>query len=120
LGTTLSDVLVDYALPFALCIAQGAVATLVWRDRVGFPLHFSSRVFHRNGQAAGAHGGQINYIVADERGFFRFEPFPAQNFLQAGAFILNDLMNVFQLQVAGTQGHGFGDALGDQAGFDAS
>ena len=91
----------------------------MWRDVVGFLLHFSSRVFHRNGQAAGAHGGQIDYIVADERGFFRFETFPAQNVLQAGAFVLNALMNVFQLQVAGTQGHGFGDALGDQAGFDA-
>jgi hypothetical protein len=74
------------------------------RDVVGFPLHFSSRVFHRNGQAAGAHGGQIDYIVADERGFFRFETFPAQNFLQTGAFVLNALMNVFQLQVAGTPG----------------
>jgi hypothetical protein len=86
---------------------------------VAFPLHFSSRVFHRDGQAAGAQGGQINYIVTDERGFFRFETFPAQTFLQAGAFVLNALMNVFQFQVAGTQGHGFGDALGDQAGFDA-
>ena len=109
----------------------------MWRDIVGFPLYFSSRVVHRNGQAAGAHGGQINYIIADTghadstgrsaetknqglRGFFRFETFPAQNFLQAGAFVLNALMNMFQLQVAGTQGHGFGDALGDQAGFDAS
>ena len=90
--TTLSDVLLEYALPFALClydvlygIAQGAGATFVWRDIVGFPLHFSSRVFHGNGKAAGAHGGQINYIVTDERGFFRFEIFPGQNFLQAGA-----------------------------------
>ena len=41
------------------------------------------------------------------------------DFLEAGALVVDALADVFEFQVAGAEGDGFGDALGDESGLDA-
>ena len=87
---------------------------------VGFPFHFGAGVFDGDGEASGAHGGEVNDVVADEGGLIEFQSRILHDFLEGGALVLNSLANVFEFQVACAQGNGFGDALGDEAGPDAS
>ena len=100
-------------------VAEGAVAAGVGSDVVGFLLHFGAGVFHGDGQACGAHGGEVDYVVADEGGFFRLETFLPHDFFEASTLVLDALMNVLEFQVAGAERDGFGDALGDESGLDA-
>src|SRR5579883_3261328 len=51
---------------------------------------------------------------SDEGGLRRLKVRRFQNAFEAGQLVLNALVNVFEFQVAGTQGHRLGDALGDQ------
>ena len=101
-------------------IAEGAVASGVGRGVVRFPLYFGASVFYGDGQPGGAHGGEIDNIIADEGGFFRLETGLFHYLFKASAFVVDALADVFEFQVAGAEGDGFGDALGDESGPDAS
>jgi len=100
-------------------VAEGAVASGVGRGVVGFPLHFGAGVFYGDGQPGGAHGGEIDNVVADEGGFFRLDSCVFNHLFKACAFVVDALADVFEFQVAGAEGDGFGDALGDESGPDA-
>ena len=41
------------------------------------------------------------------------------NFFKRSALVVDTLADVFEFQVAGAQGDGFGDALGDESSLDA-
>lgn len=122
----LADVLLHDFLPPSLgfqdeldCVAQGAFAAGVRRDVVGFFFHFGAGVFDSDGQASGAHGGEIDDVVADERGFFQLETFLFDYLFQTCALVLNALMDVLNLQVAGPESNRFGGAPGDESGLEA-
>ena len=100
-------------------VAEGAVASGVRRDVVGLLLYFGAGVFDGDGQSRGAHGGQVDHVVADEGGFFRCDSCFFHDFLKACALVVDALANVFEFQVAGAEGDGFGDAFGDESGLDA-
>ncbi len=84
-----------------------------------FLFHFGTGIFHGDGEAAGSHGGQVDDVVAYERGFFGFEALLLHDFFEAGALVSNALTNVFEFQVAGAEHDSFRDARGDQPGLDA-
>ena len=52
------------------------------RDVVRFPLHLGAGILHGDGQTAGAHGWQIDDVVADEGGFFQFDSFLFDDLLE--------------------------------------
>ncbi len=64
--------------------------------------------------------GQVDDVIADEGGFFRLEIFFLQNFAEGAEFIGDSLVDVLDLEVAGTQADGVRDALGDDSGLEAS
>src|ERR1700730_15368433 len=108
--TALANVFVQHALPLALSfqdelygISQGTFATAVGRDVVGFRFHFGTGIFHGDGQASDAHGGQIDHVVADEGCFLGLEAFLLEDILEARLLVLNALMYVLQLQFASAQ-----------------
>ena len=76
-------------------------------------------MLYRDGQAGGAHGGKGHPAVADEGGFLRLDSWFFHNFFERGALVVDALADVFELEVAGAEGDGFGDALGNESGLDA-
>ena len=100
-------------------VAEGAIASRVGSNVVRFFLHFGTGILHRDGESCHAHGREVDDIVSDESGFFRFESCLVQNFFERGAFVVDALADVFELEVASAQGDGLGDALGDETGPDA-
>jgi len=125
-GAALADVSLHYLFPLPLRfenelhrVAEGAVAAGVGRDVVSFLFYLGAGVFHGDGQASGAHGGEIDDVVADEGRFFQFDSRLLDDFLESGLLVLNSLAEVFTLQVSGAEGNCFGDALGDQSSPDA-
>ena len=126
-GAAFADVGFYNLFPFSLGfedefngVAESAVAAGVGRDVVGLALYFGAGVLDGDGEASGAHGGEVDDVVADEGGFLEVQACILHDFLEGGALVLNSLANVFEFQVACAQGNGFGDALGDEAGPDAS
>jgi len=122
----LADVSFDDLLPLPLGfedefdgVAQGAVASSVRRDVVSLLLHFGASVFHGNGEACGAHGGEIDDIVADEGGLIQLDSIFFDDFLESSALVLDALAHVLELEIASAEGDRFGDALGDESGLDA-
>lgn len=90
------------------------------RDVVRFFFHLGTGVFHRDGQARGAHGGQVNDVVADESGLFQFEALLLHDFFEARAFVLNALMDMVEPEIAGAQGDSFRNSSSDQSGLQPS
>jgi hypothetical protein len=88
-------------------------------DVVRFFLHFGARVFDRDGQPAGTHGGKIDDIVSHECRLVESDAIFFHDLFEGGAFVLDPLANIFEFQIPGAQRHGFGDALGDEPGLDA-
>src|SRR5450631_631974 len=122
----LADVGLHDFLPFPLSfqnelygVAQGAFAAGVGGDVVGFLLHLGACVLHGDGEASGAHGGEIDDVIADEGGFFQLETFLADDFFEAGALVLNALTDVLDLEIASAEGNGFGAAPGNESGLEA-
>jgi len=125
-GAALFDVRRHYFFPLPLrfknefhAVAQRAVAAGVGSDVVRFFLYLGACVFHGDGQSSGAHCRDIDDVVAYEGGFFQFDSCFLDDFLESGLLVLNSLAHVFKLQVSGTKGNGFGDALGDQSRLNA-
>ncbi len=125
-GAALADVGFYNLFPFSLGfedefygVAEGAIAAGMGRYVVGLALHFGTGVFDGDGEAAGAHGGEVDDVVADEGGFVEFQACVLHNFLKGSALVLNSLADVFELQVPSAQSNSFGDSLGDEAGPDA-
>ena len=83
------------------------------------PFHFGAGVFYGDGEACGAHGGQIDDVVADEGGFFGLHSLFFHDFFESGALVVDALADEFELQIAGAEGDSFGDALGDESRLDA-
>ena len=126
-GAALADVGFYNPFPFSLGfedefngVTESAVAASMGRHVVGLALHFGAGVFDGDGKASGAHGGEVDDVVADEGGFLEVQSCILHDFFEGGALVLNSLADVFEFQVASAQGNGFGDALGDEAGPDAS
>src|SRR4030081_1810752 len=99
LRASFADILFDYPLPFALSfqdelhgVAQGTLTSRVGRDVVGFRLDLGAGIFHGNGQASGAHGGQVDHVVADEGCFLGLKAFLHEDLLEARLLILYTLV----------------------------
>jgi hypothetical protein len=101
-------------------VAEGAFAAGVRSDVVGFALYFGAGVFDGDGEPSGAHGGEIDDVVADEGSFVELHARVLDDFFEGSALVLNPLADEFEFQIASAQGNSFGDALGDEAGPDAS
>ena len=84
-----------------------------------FALDFGAGVLHGDGQACGAHGGQIDDVIANKGGFLRFDSRFLDYLFKARPLVVDSLANIFELQVAGAQGDGFRDALGDESSLDS-
>ena len=87
---------------------------------MGFFFDLGSGVLYSDGQASGAHCREIDDVIADECGFFELQSCIFHDFFERGALVLDALTDLFKLQIAGAESHGFGDALGDKSGLDAS
>ena len=84
-----------------------------------FALDFGACVLHGDGEASGAHGREVDDVIADKGGFFRLESLLLHDFFEAGALVSNALMNVFELQIAGAEANRFREARSNQPGLDA-
>ena len=84
-----------------------------------FVLDLGARVSDGDRQACGTHGGKIDDVVADEGGFFPLDSVLLNDFIKGAALVLDALADVFEFEIAGAEGDGFGDALGDESGLDA-
>lgn len=100
-------------------IAECSFASGVGRDVVRFFFHLGARVLYGYGEAPGAHGGEVDDVIADECGFLQCHACFFDDFFEGGALVLNALADEFEFQIAGAEGDGFGDALGDESGPDA-
>lgn len=100
-------------------IADGTFAAAMVGDDVGFILDVLAGVGDGEGEAAVAHDGEVDNVIADECGFFGLEIFFLQNFAEGGEFVGRSLVDVLDLQVTGAEADGFRDALGDDSGLDA-
>jgi hypothetical protein len=89
-------------------------------DDVGLVLDVLAGVGHGEGEAAGAHDGQVDDVVADEGGFFGLEFFAGEDFAEGGEFVGRSLVDVLDFEVAGAEADGLGDALGDDSGLHAA
>jgi hypothetical protein len=67
-----------------------------------------------------AHYRQVDNVIADVGGLFRLKIFLRQDFSEGSKFVAYTLVDVLDLEIAGTEAHSFRDALGNDAGFDAS
>ena len=101
-------------------VADGSLAAAVIGDDVGFVFDVLAGVGHGEGEAAGAHDGQVDDVVADEGGFFGLEIFTGEDFAEGGEFVGGSLVDVLDFEVAGAEADGFGDALGDDSGADSA
>ena len=126
-GPAFCDVSFHDLLPFSLGledefdgIAEGTVTSGVGSSVVGFLLDFGAGVPYCDGESGGAHGGEVDYIVADEGGFVFGHSGFLDDFFKRGGFVLNALADELQFQVAGAKGYSFRNSLRDQTGFDAS
>ena len=86
---------------------------------MGFGLDLGARVLHRDSQTALAHRRQIDHVVAHESGLSCGDAVLFKNLCKHRRLVLNPLVHVINLQIARTQGNGFGDALGDDPGLDS-
>ncbi len=102
------------------CVAESAVAAAVRCDVVRIAFDLIAGVSYGDRQAAIPHDRKIDHVVTDECDLSRLDPFLNDDFAKDAELVLNALVNVFEFQVAGAQGNRFGDALGDQSGFDSS
>src|SRR3989442_15409488 len=114
LRTPLADVLADHSFPFSLSfqdvlhrVSRGPITAAVRSDEMCLPLDFFAGVGDSNGKAAIAHYRKIDHIVAHKGSFRRAQSFLPEDLLEYSQFVLNPLVNVVHLKVAGTQGHGF-------------
>jgi hypothetical protein len=71
-------------------------------------------------RAAITHDGEVNHVVADKGCFGGFQVLLLEDFFEAGEFVLDALVNVFEFQIPGAQGHRLGKAFRDEAGLDPS
>src|SRR5438552_18741155 len=85
-------------------------------DKMRLPLDLLAGVGDSNGKAAIAHYRKIDHIVAHKGSLRLAQSFLPEDLLEYSQLVLNALVNVLHLKVAGAQGHGFGNALCDQAG----
>ena len=81
---------------------------------VGFAFDLGAGVADGDGETGGAHGGQVNDVVADEGGFVKFESGQGDDFLEAATLVSDALLDEVKFEVAGAQSDGFGDAFGDE------
>ena len=86
---------------------------------MGFFLYLGAGILDGDGQACGAHGRQIDDVVADEAGLLRLEAILFEDFFEASAFVAYALMHVLELEVAGAEGYGFRNSFGNESGLDA-
>src|SRR6266581_7386777 len=124
LWTSLADVLADHSFPFSLSfqdvlhrVSRGPITAAVRSDEMRLPLDLLAGVGDSNGKAAIAHYRKIDHIVAHKGSLRLAQSFLPEDILEYSQLVLNSLVNVIHLKVAGAQGHGFGNALCDQAGF---
>ena len=122
-----ADVGFEYLLPFALGfedefhgIAGSAFAAGVGGNVMSFFLYFGAGVFDRYGETGGAHGGQVDDVVADKRSFLGLESCFLDDFFKGSLLVLNALAHKFEFQIAGAEGDGGGDTLGDQPGAESA
>ena len=101
-------------------VADGALAAAMVGDDVGFVFDVLAGVGDGEGEAAVAHDGKVDDVIADEGGFFGLEIFLRQNFAEGGEFVGRSLVDVLDFQVAGAEADGLRDALGDDSGLDAA
>jgi len=101
-------------------ITQGSLASGVRGRVVGLLLHFGASVLDRNGETAGAHGREIDHIIAYEGSFLGPDTFFSSDLFEGSALVLNTLADVFELQIAGAKRNRFRDPLGDETGLDSS
>lgn len=126
LRASVRDVILDYALPFPLGLQDvldgvpgGAVASGMRCDPVGFNFDFRARVLHRDREAAIAHHGQVDNVVAHKGCLGGGDSLLLDDLPEDGQFVLFSLVHVVDLQVARAQGHGFRNAFRDEPDFDA-
>ncbi len=113
-------------LPLALgfqdefdCVAEGAVAAGVRGDVVGCFADVGPGVLDGDGEASGAHGGEVDDVVTDKGGFFGGEVRLCNDLQKDAALVLNALADELQFEVVGAESDGFGNAFGDETGPDA-
>ena len=56
-----------------------------------FALDFGAGVLHGDGEASGAHGREVDDVIADKGGFFRLESLLLHDFFEAGALVFECL-----------------------------
>ena len=89
------------------CVAESAVAAAVRRDVVSIAFDLIAGVGHGDRQATVPHHRKINHVIANECGFRGLDPFLTNYFAKDGELILDALVNMFQLQIAGAKSDGF-------------
>src|SRR4029077_20540507 len=83
-------------------------------------LYFGTRVGHRNCHAATVHDRQVDYIIAHVSGLVRAQAFLREDFFEHRQLVLYPLVNMFEPQIARTQGDRFRDPFRNQSSLDAS
>ena len=82
-----------------------------------FGFDFGAGVFHRDGKSTSAHHWKIDDVVSNEGGFGGGDFLFFENLAEDSCFVLNTLVNMVNFQVAGAQGNGFGESLGNESGL---
>ena len=122
-GEVSSDAAVERALCFEDVldsVADGAFAAPVIGDDVGLVLDLFAGVGDGEGQAAGAHDGKVDDVIADEGSFFGCESLFGENLAEGRKLVRDALVDVLDLEIAAAEANGLRGALGDEAGLNSA